>query len=86
MILSASDKKKFAYIDDVSKLPAASKRQLVRHFYDDKGKRTCRRVAYLVDTKKCKGAKEVMAKKMIPINASMFYNMFYNMFYISFFF
>jgi len=37
MILSASDKKKFAYIDDVYKLPAASKRQLVRHFYDDEG-------------------------------------------------
>lgn len=37
MILSASDKKKFAYIDDVCKLPAASKRQLVRHFYDDEG-------------------------------------------------
>ena len=82
MILSASDKKKFAYIDDVCKLPAASKRQLVRQFYDDEGQRTGRRVAYLVETKKCKGAKEVMTKKMIPINASMFYNMFY----ISFFF
>ncbi len=52
MILTASDKKKFAYVDDVCKLPAASKRQLVRHFYDDEGQRTGRRVAYLVDTKK----------------------------------
>ena len=33
----SSDKKKFAYIDDVCKLSAASKRQLVRHFYDDEG-------------------------------------------------
>ena len=82
MIVTASDRKKFSYVDDVCKLPAASKRQLIRHFYDEEGKRTCRRVAYLVDTKKCKGAKEVMTKKMIPINASMFYNMFY----ISFFF
>ena len=37
MILTASDKKKFAYIDDVCKLPAASKRQLVRHFMTMRG-------------------------------------------------
>ena len=77
MIVTASDRKKFSYVDDVCKLPAASKRQLIRHFYDEEGKRTCRRVAYLVDTKKCKGAKEVMTKKMIPINASMFYISFF---------
>ena len=58
MILTASDKKKFAYVDDVCKLPAASKRQLIRHFYDEEGKRTCRRVAYLVDTKKAVKARK----------------------------
>lgn len=46
MIVTASDRKKFSYVDDVCKLPAASKRQLIRHFYDEEGKRTGRRVAY----------------------------------------
>ena len=58
MIVTASDRKKLSYVDDVCKLPAASKRQLIRHFYDEEGKRTGRRVAYLVDTKKAVKARK----------------------------
>ena len=58
MIVTASDRKKFSYVDDVCKLPAVSKRQLIRHFYDEEGKRTGRRVAYLVDTKKAVKARK----------------------------
>lgn len=47
LILSASDKRKPVYKGDVCELPAAAKKQIVEHFYDDKGKRNRKTVAYL---------------------------------------
>ena len=46
MILSASDKKKPSYKGSTYDLNRTAKQQIVSHFYDDKGKRTKRRVAY----------------------------------------
>ena len=38
MIVSASDSRKLSYRGDVNELPRAAKKQIVDHFYDDKGK------------------------------------------------
>ena len=47
LIVSASDKRKPVYKGDVCELPAAAKKQIVDHFYDDNGKRNRKTVAYL---------------------------------------
>ncbi|MBE6581277.1 MAG: hypothetical protein E7650_06665 [Ruminococcaceae bacterium] len=46
MIITASDKKKPSYRGSTYDLNRTAKQQIVAHFYDDKGKRTKRRVAY----------------------------------------
>lgn len=46
MVVNATDKKKPSYKCDVGELPRAAKQQLVEHFYDDRGKRNKRTVAY----------------------------------------
>jgi len=51
MVLKANRKdKKATYVDDVSSLGIRTKKDLVNHFYDDKGKRNKNKVAYLVRT------------------------------------
>lgn len=46
------------YVEDVSSLPKRLKSDLVKHFYDDKGKRNAKTKAYLIRTDKrsAKGA------------------------------
>ena len=46
MIVSASDSRKLSYRGDVNELPRIAKKQIVDHFYDDKGKRNRKTVAY----------------------------------------
>ena len=46
MIISASDKKKPSYKGSTYDLNRTAKGQIVSHFFDDKGKRTKRRIAY----------------------------------------
>lgn len=46
MIVSATDKQKPSYRGDVSELPRPAKKQIVDHFYDEKGKRNKKTVAY----------------------------------------
>ena len=46
MILSTSDKRKPGYKGDVGDLNRTAKKQIVDHFYDDRGKRNKRTVAY----------------------------------------
>ena len=46
MIVSASDNRKLSYRGDVNELPRIAKKQIVDHFYDDKGKRNRKTVAY----------------------------------------
>lgn len=46
LIMSASDKKKPTYKGNTCDLNATVKRQIVSHFYDDKGKRNKKTVAY----------------------------------------
>ncbi len=46
MIVTASDKQKPTYKGDVGDLNATAKRQMIDHFYDEKGKRNKRTVAY----------------------------------------
>ena len=46
MIVSASDSRKPSYRGDVNELPRIAKKQIVDHFYDDKGKRNRKTVAY----------------------------------------
>lgn len=46
MIISATDKQKPTYKGDVCELNKTAKRQIVGHFYDDKGKRNKKTVAY----------------------------------------
>lgn len=52
MVLSVADKKKPKYRGDVSSLNRTAKSQIVDHFYDDKGKRNRRTVAYFAIEKK----------------------------------
>lgn len=46
LIVSTSDKRKPSYKGDVSSLNGIAKRQIVNHFFDDKGKRNRKTVAY----------------------------------------
>ena len=52
ILVSSSDKKKPTYKGDVSSLNATAKKQLVDHFFDDKGKRNKKTVAYFGIEKK----------------------------------
>lgn len=51
IIVSATDKRKPSYKGDVSSLNRAAKKQIVEHFYDNKGKRNKKTVAYFGITK-----------------------------------
>lgn len=46
MIVTASDKKKPSYKGNTYDLNTTAKKQIVDHFYDDKGKRNRKTVAY----------------------------------------
>ena len=46
MIVTPSDKRKPKYRGDVSELNRTAKAQIVEHFYDEKGKRNKKSVAY----------------------------------------
>lgn len=46
MIVTASDKKKPKYKDNTYDLNRTAKAQIVEHFYDDRGKRNKKTVAY----------------------------------------
>ena len=46
LIVSVSDKRKPVYKGDVCELPAAVKKQIVDHFYDNNGKRNRKTVFY----------------------------------------
>ena len=46
IIVSTSDKRKPKYRGDVSELNRTAKAQIVEHFYDEKGKRNKKTVAY----------------------------------------
>lgn len=46
MIVTASDKRKPAYKGNTYDLNATAKKQIVNHFYDEKGKRNRKTVAY----------------------------------------
>lgn len=48
MIVSASDKVKPQYRGDICDLNKTAKSEIVNHFYDDKGKRNKKSVAYFV--------------------------------------
>ncbi len=53
MIISASPQdKKVRYIMDTSDLTATQKRQIIDYFYNERGKRNKRTVAYIVKPKK----------------------------------
>lgn len=52
MIVSATDKRKPKYKGDVSELNRTAKGQIIEHFYDDKGKRNKKTVAYFAIEKK----------------------------------
>ena len=54
MLVSVSDKKKPKYRGDVCNLNSTAKKQIVEHFYDDKGKSNHKTVAYFVIEKKKK--------------------------------
>ena len=52
MLISASDKSKPKYKGDVSSLNSVAKSQIIEHFFDDKGKRNKKTVAYFGIKKK----------------------------------
>ena len=53
MVLKANLRdKKTGFVEDVSALPKRTKGELVNHFYDERGRRNSREVAYLVRTDK----------------------------------
>ncbi len=52
MLVTATDKKKPTYRGDINELNRTAKSQIIDHFYDDKGKRNHKTVAYLVVEKK----------------------------------
>lgn len=54
MLLSVSDKKKPTYRGDVCDLNTVAKNQIINHFFDDRGNRNKKKVAYLVIPKKNK--------------------------------
>lgn len=54
MLLSVSDKKKPTYRGDVCDLNTVAKNQIIDHFFDDRGNRNKKKVAYLVVPKKNK--------------------------------
>lgn len=54
LIISASDKKKPSYKGNTYDLNSEAKKQIVDHFYDDKGKRNKKVVAYFGIEKKKK--------------------------------
>ena len=53
-LITASDKKKPTYKGDANNLNIVAKKQLVSHFFNDKGKRNEKYVAYCVIPKKAK--------------------------------
>ena len=59
MIVSASDSRKLSDRGDVNELPRIAKKQIVDHFYDDKGKRNRKTVAYFGIPKEKKIKSEV---------------------------
>ncbi len=59
MIVTASDKKKPKYKGCTSDLNNTAKRQIIDHFYDDKGKRNKKTVAYFGIVKNSNKGKEV---------------------------
>lgn len=59
MIVTASDKKKPKYKGCTSDLNNTAKRQIIDHFYDDKGKRNKKTVAYFGIPKNGNKEKEV---------------------------
>lgn len=46
MVITATDKRKPSYKGDVSDLNRTAKKQIVEHFYDERGKRNKKTVAY----------------------------------------
>lgn len=52
MVVTASDKKKPTYKGDVSDLNREAKKEIINHFYDSKGKRNKKTVAYFGIKKK----------------------------------
>ena len=54
VLMSTSDKRKPTYRGDVSELPRPAKKQIVDHFYDERGKRNKKTVAYFGIEKKKK--------------------------------
>lgn len=54
LIISASDKRKPSFKGDVSALNSTAKKQIVDHFFDDKGKRNNKTIAYFAIEKKQK--------------------------------
>lgn len=54
MIVSASDKRKPAFKGNTYDLNRTAKTQIVDHFYDEKGKRNKKNVAYLAIVKRSK--------------------------------
>lgn len=59
MIVTASDKKKPKYKGSTSDLNNTAKKQIIDHFYDDKGKRNKKTVAYFGIVKNSNKVKEV---------------------------
>jgi hypothetical protein len=57
MILTASDKKKPTYKGSTYDLNTTAKKQIVKHFFDDDGKRNKKTVAYF-GVEKLKGGKK----------------------------
>lgn len=52
MVVSVSDKRKPVFKGDVNELNRTAKKQIIDHFYDDKGKRNKKTVAYFAIEKK----------------------------------
>ena len=65
LIISARDNKKPIYKDDTSALNLTAKKQIVSHFYDNKGKRNKKTVAYFgVEKKKDDDKKSYLSPKI----------------------
>lgn len=52
LVVTASDTRKPKFVKDVCNLNLVAKGQIIEHFYDDKGKRNKKRVAYFGIKKK----------------------------------
>ncbi len=57
VIMTASDKVKPSFRGDTHELNRTAKKQIVEHFYDDKGKRNKKKIAYLAILKDKEGKK-----------------------------